>query len=56
MNLHSCSWKNRTVSYLSIQCSVLEKALDKKNLFFPLQGVSLKVCMLGDLRTESLLN
>lgn len=56
MNLQSYSWKNRTVSCLSIQCSVLEKVLDKKNLFVPLQGVSLKACMLGDLCTKSLLN
>lgn len=56
MNLQSSSWKNRTVSYLSIQCSVVEKALVKKNLFVPLQGVSLKACTLGDLCTKSLLD
>lgn len=56
MNLQSCSWKNRTVSYLSIWCSILEKVLDEKNLLVPLWGVSRKACRLGDLHTESLVN
>lgn len=55
MNLQYCAWKNRAASCVSFQCSVLEKVLNKNNLFIPLQGVSLKACMLGDLRAESLL-
>ncbi|XP_062489132.1 uncharacterized protein LOC134171175 [Pezoporus occidentalis] len=55
MEMKSCAWKNRAASCLSIQCSILEKVLDKNNLFIPPQGVPLKACILGDLCAESLL-